>query len=205
MIFWLTLLIVLLAVLGLVAGLLSIPLEVKIDIDTLARQKARIRLSWLYGWVTFSPQATRPGPATVKPRPVEKKQKPSVTKPRQDGQFLLAMLQSDGFVRRIVKLVIDCIRVVEFRESRLYCRLGLGDPADTGQCLGLVAPLFVLLQQRLVPTAQLEPEFNEATLILRAGTRLRVIPLRYLLLLLQFFFSVELWRGVRSGLRAGKA
>lgn len=201
----LTLLFILLALLGLVAWLLSIPLELKIDIDTLARQKARIRLTWLYGWVTFSPQATKPGPAIVKPRPAKKQQKPHTTKPRQDGQFLLAMLHSDGFLRRIAKLAIDCIRIIDFREPRLYCRFGLGDPADTGRYLGVVAPLFILLQQRLIPTSRLEPDFNEEIFVLQAGTRVRLIPLRYLLLLLQFLLSSELWRGVRLGLKAGKA
>jgi hypothetical protein len=118
---------------------------------------------------------------------------------------MLAMLRSDGFVRRIVKLVTDCLRVIDFREPRLYCRFGLDSPADTGQCLGVVAPLFILLRQRLIPTAHLEPDFNEAVLIIQAGSRIRFVPLHYLLILLQFLFSPELWRGIRSGIKARNA
>lgn len=199
------LLLVLVVILGVIAWLLSVPLELKIEIDTLSTQKARFRLYWFYGLLTFSSEGPKPGPATAQLRPSAKKQKVPRAKPRQNGRFMLAMLKSDGFVRRIAKLLTDCLRIIDFREPRLYCRFGLDSPADTGQCLGVVAPLFILLRQRLIPTAHLEPDFNEAVLIIQAGSRIRVVPLHYVLILLQFLFSPELWRGIRSAIKARNA
>jgi hypothetical protein len=199
-----TLLIFVVALLVIIGWLLSVPLEIQIDIDSLSVKKARMRLYWLYGLVAFSPKGGKPGWSTERASPAKKEKNPPRPKQRQGGRFMLAMVNSKGFTGRMIKLAIDCLRVIDFRDSRLYCRFGLGNPADTGQCLGMITPLFILLHQSIIPAARLVPDFNEEVFIIRAGTRIRIIPLRYLFFLLQFLISPELWRGIRAGMEARK-
>lgn len=207
-----TLLIVLLVLFGITLWLLSVPLECDIQLETIARQKFRVQFAWMYGIIKYSPTGNvqrRTGKSATKVKKNKKKKTSSHQRNTGDSKkgsrFIGGMLKSEGFIKRVVILIKDCFHVIEFRDSRLFCRFGLNNPADTGQCMGIIGPIFSLLQQGPLPDTRFEPDFEQEIFIIDAGTRIRVVPIRYFSVFLLFFLSPVFWRGIRSGIKESKS
>jgi hypothetical protein len=186
-----------LAVLGLVGvtvWLLSVPLDLKVRVNSEQEKKITLQIAWFYGLLQLQPDAPRK-PGSVPPS------KPRIALRRhsnvdvQERHFIWAMFRSPGFLSRVLRFMVDVLRAIEFRDNAVFLRLGLLDPADTGQAAGVLGPMLMWL-----PNARFEPDFHNACLVLHADSTVRIVPLRFVKLALIFSFSPEVWRAVRGGI-----
>lgn len=65
---------------------------------------------------------------------------------------------------RIPMFILDMLGQFRFYRGTLRARVGLGDPADTGQLYGMLQPVLLLANQSRSVHLQIAPEFNKVQL-----------------------------------------
>jgi hypothetical protein len=163
----------------------AIPVDVKFSVRLHERFKARVVIAWMFGLVrlpmpskTGKPSLQEPSPKTRKGRPLYKGSRSMVT-----------MLRSEGFWPRLVRFASDILNVMQVRIFRLRVRLGLEDPADTGQIWAFVGPLTAMLAGARGTDIEIEPDFERAFLSVDGNAELRVVPIRVLVAVITFIGS----------------
>lgn len=189
-------LIILLVVLLLLA-LLAVPVSLDYRVSWQRKLEGRAVLQWLFGLVRVQllPCADRqPSPPQVPPA------EPSVEETKPGGEKFdpLPALRQKAFRQRLLRFARDLWCALHKRDLRLYLRVGLGDPADTGQLWALCGPLSGWLQTVEDASIELEPEFMDAVFEVDSSGRLSLIPLRLLYLALGLLVSPPFWRGLRQ-------
>jgi len=184
-------------VLGIVAAL-AIPVQLEVSAELTDRLRGQVRLRWWFAVFNLTPGATV---ARKKPAAAVTPAK-SAAAPRRSGRAAWAALRTRGLVPRALRLVRDLLCRIHVRRFRLRARYGLGDPADTGQLCGSLAPVLALASARGMDVRCL-PEFGDAVIIDGAcsGT-IAVRPLSVLALILAFLCSPPAWRAARAWRRA---
>ncbi len=202
-----SILIVLILFFLIVIWLLSVPIEINLTIDTNSTNKLQFRTKWLYGLVTFQSSKFKLGEQTnkgirktKKTRKYKKKQKPSNN--GNARRFILAMIKSKGFLKRIIQFISDCIKSIRFRDTQISVLVGLGDPADTGNIVAILAPIFLWLRLGPISNATFEADYYHLIFRFTASAKIRVIPLDYVRLIFCLLISPTLWRSVISGIVA---
>lgn len=185
--------------LGAIIWLLSVPFELRLKYDNQAGGKPEVNLRWLYGLVRVSPEDMQGKRAKPK-----KKKTDAAGKKRDKSGFKigLAVMRSQGMVARIQRFIMDCFRSFKVRDSRFMLRFGLGDPAETGEVLGLMAPLFLWMQYNVLPTSRLIPDFDQRIFHINIQTSITTSPLKFIWLGLGLLFSPVIWRGIRAASKA---
>ena len=102
---------------------------------------------------------------------------------------MVTMLRSEGFWPRLVRFASDILNVMQVRVFRLRVRLGLEDPADTGQIWAFVGPLTAILAGARGTDIEIEPDFERAFLSVDGNAELRVVPIRVLVVAVPFIGS----------------
>jgi len=187
--------------------LLSVPIDLNITIDTNSMQKLQFRTKWFYGLLTFQSskfeqeaKKNKRMRKTKKSHNVKKKRRSS--KNKNAGRFIFAMIKSEGFLKRIIQFIVDCIKLVRFRDTQISLLVGLDDPADTGNIVAILAPIFVWLRLGLIPKTTFEADYYQLIFRFSASTAIRIVPLDYVRLFFCLLFSPTLWRSVKSGIVA---
>lgn len=182
------------ALLALLALLLAVPLQLAFWLRQGEALSGRLTIGWLFGLVRVRVpigSLRSAGPAEgIRRRPQRQPQA------SRRGAVAWALLRDARFRRRAWRLVHDLVDAVHWRRFELRLRLGLGDPADTGQLWAGLGPLALLMAQRH-PQVRIEPDFAQAALGLRAVGQLWVMPLRVLWLGAGFALAA-------SSIRAGQ-
>jgi len=187
--------------LGLVLLLLAVPVDVEFRLEGIEPFTGEVGVRWLFGLVRFRIPVPRVGKPT--PRPEAKRKAARVrARPKARGRHrnVLAALRQAAFRRRVYRLVRDLVRAVHVHRLRLLMRLGLGDPADTGRLWAVVGPLNAVAQLRNAEL-RIEPEFMDPVLEFQADGRLRLVPLRFLILAIAFALSpptIRAWRTLKG-------
>lgn len=182
-------------VLGIVA-VLAIPVQLEVSAELTDRWRGHARLRWWFAVVNLGSRTTvakKPAPAVAKP-------KPTAARPGR-GQAALAVIRSPGFVTRVVRLGRDLVTRVHVRRFQMRARYGLGDPADTGQLCGTLAPLMAMASARGIDV-QCLPEFGDAVLDGACSGTIAVRPLSVLAVIIAFLSSPPAWRAARAWRRA---
>lgn len=109
---------------------------------------------------------------------------------------ILAAFRVAAFRQRIVKYVGDMWRAFHKDNLRLHVRVGLGDPADTGQLWAIVGPIAGLLATVQGAAIAIEPEFSDSTFELNTAGSIRLIPLQLFWLTTALLLSPSIWRGI---------
>lgn len=176
---------------GLVA-LLAIPIDVVFAVQRDERFEGRVTIGWLFGLarVPVGPPHARAKPKKAKPARVHR----GPHRPHK----VSAMLRSEGFLRRLVRLLRRLAGRIHVRRLRLYLRLGLDDPADTGQLWGVVGPLAWAAPVPTGADLAIEPEFTGATFQFNGEGAVRIVPIEILALLIAFALSPVTWRALRA-------
>jgi len=193
---------IMLAVLLVLLGVMTIPLGLDFQMNWRGRLQGDIHLIWLFGLVHLRlptesvPASSKSGPTGVKPRPQRKTKTKQKTNP-------LAVWRLRPFRRRIIRFVRDLWRAIHKRDLRLQLRIGLDDPADTGQLWALMGPLSAIAANSQAAEVSIEPDFMQSTLEFRSSGRIRLIPLQLLGLTLGLLLSPSFWRGMRQMKKAG--
>ncbi len=178
----LLLLALLAAVLVLVILALVLPLRVWVAFDTKAERYLAVRLQPFGRWGPIFPVTERRAKKKP-PRPKAPKEKKSRRRvPR--GRFTFAKVRD---------LLSGVIAAIHFEELRVDADFGLGDPADTGQAFGMLAP--IMYGTPGCADLQLRPVFDRACLSGQGHLRWRIRPATLLWPFVRFGWAV--WGPVR--------
>jgi hypothetical protein len=101
------------------------------------------------------------------------------------------------FRRRLVRYLRRLWQLIDKDDVRLRVRIGLDDPAATGQLWAVMGPLAALLAVPGSVVVSIEPDFVDQAFEVDSSGRLRVVPLQMLASTLALAFSPDLWRGLR--------
>lgn len=197
-----TALAVLAALLGLLVLLLAVPLELAFRCEGLEAFRGEVALGWLFGLVRLRTRLPRPGPSRAAALAPGKRKKRRERNRQAPHGNVMAVLRDAAFRRRVVRLLKDMFAALRVQPFRLYVRLGLGDPADTGRLWAILGPLNALAQNVRNAQLRLEPDFSEPELRFNAEGRLKIVPLRHLALVIAFALSpasLRAWRTLRGG------
>jgi hypothetical protein len=114
------------------------------------------------------------------------------------GSSPLALIRNRSFRQRIFRFVSDVWRALEKSNLTLRIRLGLGDPADTGQLWAFVGPVAGILANVEEASLEIEPDFMDEVFELDSSGTIRFIPLHMLFLALTLLLSPTVWQGIRK-------
>lgn len=187
-------------VLGLLVGLLAIPVTLRFDVFWDRTLQQDIRLLWAFGLldVRLAPEAAETGqPAAESATPARRKPRTKRAASKRKTNVLAGM-RLQRFRRRIVRFARDLWRAVQKRDLSLRVRVGLGDPADTGQLWALLGPLAGWLATLREAVITIEPEFYEPTLELETHGSIRIIPLQLVGIVVALALSPAVWQGIRA-------
>jgi len=178
----------------LLIALLAIPIELRFELSWPRASRQGLELQWAFGLVRLQIPAS--GTSEQKAR----RARPSSLgkKKRRKRANVFAVLRQSAFRRRIMRFIGDLWHALRKQDVRLRVRVGLGDPADTGQLWAIVGPVAGMLHNFKQASIRIEPEFRDATFELDGSGTLRVIPLQLLYLTLALFLSPPIWRGMRQ-------
>lgn len=195
---WLLLFVwVLLSILITLVVLLAVPLEWRFNVELDEDHRgADSHIRWLFGLVIIRTSNEPRSDSSEKPA------KPKKRKPKRNRQSLRRVLSVDGFVGRLLTLIRRIVSAIHIEQLSVQARLGLGDPADTGQLWGVIGPVTGLLSIPKATRINIEPDFFNEVLEFQSDGRLRVIPLRLIGLFLGFLLSFNTWRAFRA-IKAG--
>jgi len=181
--------------------LLALPLGVDFHVAWDESWQDDVRLRWAFGLVRTRLRLTgarKPAPAGESADQAAAPSDSGGGRRGGGGRGLLRAFRDEAFRRRLVRFLRDVRRAVDTEELRLRARIGLGDPADTGRLWALLGPLQGNLAALSQSRIEIDPDFVDATLVLDASGRVRVVPLRLLALGAGLFLSPPVWRGLRQ-------
>lgn len=175
-------------------ALLAVPVKLNYDLSWRQKLRGEARLEWLFGLVrvrlepprdkTSAPES-KTSEGTARTKPARKKSKP------------LAALRQKPFRQRTLRFGRDIWRAFRKRDLYLRIRVGLGDPAETGQLWALCGPLSGWLANIEGASVALEPEFVDAVFELDSSGKISVVPLQLIYLMLGLLCSPPFWRGIK--------
>lgn len=170
--------------LGLIV-VLAIPIELAFTLQREERLQTRVTLGWLFGLVKI--------PLSVEGEKADSAAPPAPKKPRHTQSrrklHMGAMLLSQGFVARVIRLLRRLKASIHIRQLRLQILLGLDDPADTGQLWGIVGPLALTIPVPAGADVAIQPEFTGATFQVDGEGVIRIVPIEIIGTILVFTFS----------------
>ena len=174
---------ILIALLVGVVVLLAIPVDITFTLQSEKDLQARLTIGWLFGLlrIPVHPEDGESGPAASSQQTGRKRDR--------RGLHPGAMLLSQGFLARLIRLLRrlkDCIHI---RSLRLHLLLGLDDPADTGRLWGMLGPLTLAHPAPAVTDLVIQPEFTGAAFQIDGAGVVRILPIEVLGTLLAFALS----------------
>ena len=117
---------------------------------------------------------------------------------------VLAAIRLKPFRQRIVRFIGDIWLAIHKKNVSLRVRVGLGDPADTGQLWAIVGPIAGLLTTVQGAAIAIEPEFSDSTFELNTAGSIRVIPLQLILVTIALLLSPSIWQGIVQMQKGGR-
>lgn len=183
-------------------ALLAVPVTLLFRLSFQQTFESDIKLFWLFGLVRVRLTPDQSQSCPVEDEKVARKVGKSKRAPRKkksDKQTnVFAAIRQKGFRRRIFRFIRDVWRAVHKTDIRLRVRIGLGDPADTGQLWALVGPITGILSNVKEASIDIVPEFIDATLELDSSGSIRIFPLQLIFLVVGLLLSPPIWRGLRQ-------
>ena len=196
-------------------ALLAAPVDLAFRLERAAPLAGEVTVRWLLGLVRVRvpiPAAPKaPGraggeaqgerPAEVETRPeggTEAARRRARREARRRPGRIVDVLRQEAFRERAWRLGRDLARAVRVRRLRLWLRLGLDDPADTGLLWAVMGPLGAVALGLRGAEVRIEPEFAEAAREFQAEGRILIVPLQVLALAAAFALSPPSMRAWRT-------
>jgi hypothetical protein len=180
-------LIFLVSLLLIIFAVMAIPVDLNFTLQREDTFQGRASIGWLFGLVRI-PLQPRDKKAR-QPKKPQKKKKAERRRSRRDGLHVSAMLRSQGFLSRLIRLLRRLRGCIHIRQLRLQVLMGLDDPADTGQLWGIVGPLTLALPVPAGANVAIQPEFTGATFQVDGEGSIRIVPIEIIGTLIAFAFS----------------
>ena len=184
--------------------MLAIPVNLVFTLKRDGAWQGRIVIYWLFGLTrtTIRPGRKRRERRLKRRRSLKKSLVPAgrqLVKRRRD---VYSMLRSEGFVRQLIYLLRDLLRLLKPRRFRLQCHMGLDDPADTGRMMGMLAPLQAFIRkisfgQNSNIDIRVIPHFSGPRFKGHCCASVQFVPLRLIGLFLSFLFSPPVIRAAK--------
>lgn len=184
-----------LCLVGLVV-LLAVPVTLSYSLSRRQALVGNVRLRWMFGLVRLELPLTQSGSTASKRRTGARRKRQDDSTGR--GSNVMAAIRQRAFRQRVVRFIGDAWGAVQTQGLRLRIRIGLGDPADTGQLWAVMGPVSGMLATVQNATIEIEPEFIDAVFELDSTGNVRVVPLRMIYLVLGLLASPSFWQGVRK-------
>lgn len=165
---------------------LSIPVDMALELELRDEMRTRVRVGWLFGLVWKEIRAR-------KKRPAEEEKKK-----RRDIRPFITLIRTRGMPGRLAKLARQVLRRLHMRQLEGDVRLGLDDPADTGVVCSFAWPALAYLNSFRPLSVRFEPCFSEPLLELTMHGTMRVYPVEMAGPLLSFAVSPAFLRAIRS-------
>lgn len=191
------------AFLLLLVALLAIPVTLTFKVSWRGVFQNDIELRWPLGLVRVripSRQRKAPYPAREETQQVIGR----LGRSSRKKQNFFVIVQRKQFRRRIIRFVNDLWHAVHKKNVSLRIRIGLGDPADTGQLWGIFGPISGMLANVEEASVEIEPEFLDTTFELDSSGNVRIIPLQMIYLTVALLLSPPVWQGIRQIRAAGQ-
>lgn len=179
-------------------ALLAMPLTLLFRVDWPERRNNDVRVVWAFGLVNVrvSESEDDEDDDDSEPEPDEDDDQADDDDARSHRKPLAA-IRYRPFRRRVFRFVRELWRAARKEDVFLNVRLGLGDPAETGQLWAWLGPLSAFLMYAGDARVNLVPDFRFQRFDVDTGGRIRVIPLQIIGLALGLAVSPAFWRGLR--------
>jgi hypothetical protein len=177
-------------------ALLAVPVSLTFRMSWQQGFQGDVQLFWLFGLVRMRLPA--PEPASLKQESEIRAQIACrLGRPSREKHSVFAMVRQKSFRRRITRFLRDVWHAIHKSNVSLNARIGLGDPADTGQLWAVVGPVAGILSNDRGVTVGIVPNFVEETFEVDGSGNIRLIPLQMIGLALGLLLSPSLWRGLK--------
>jgi hypothetical protein len=181
-----------LAIVGGVVLVLAMPVRLTV---TGHGTRFRVRVQALLGLVSKELEGHgRP----TKPKPAPKPRRRA--EPGRAARRFWAIARSRGLWPRVQRFLARIWASLRIRELSGVARVGLVDPAETGQLWAVLGPLALLLARRF-PDFALQPSFADEPLDVDLHARLVVVPLEILGVTLAFLLGPTMLRTAAAAWR----
>ena len=182
-------------ILVLIIALLLIPLSMNFSLITTESMQCYMRFNWLFGMLKFQSQLPKK-PQTQLSAEVKPKKHPDKNKPNHAINRSLTLFSHSRFRRHIINFVKRILRATHAKNLYLKLRIGLYDPADTGQLWAIMGPISGLLTNLKNIQIELEPDFIDSVMEIEGHGHFRIIPLQLIALIIVFLLSpttIQAW------------
>ena len=165
----------------LVVALLAIPVSVTYDVSTRTDRSNDVNVVWAFGLLRIRVPSGDTAPSDAEQDEPSDDREDRLS---ERGRHVFAAIRQTAFRRRLLRFVGDLWRAIQKDDVRLNVRLGLGDPADTGQFWAFVGPVAGMLTCTEGAAVSIVPDFFDATLEAESRGRIRLVPLHIIYLAL---------------------
>ena len=118
------------------------------------------------------------------------------------SRIALEILRTEGFLRNLGHLLRDLFGVIQVHSLRVDLVVGLSDPAETGEAVGLLSAVLTPLEALTPLRARITPSFAEERLAGSTEGRLRIVPIKIFPPIIRFVLSPPTWRAGWRAIRA---
>lgn len=191
-----------LIILFLLVALLAVPVVLTFRITWPQEEERELELQWAFGLVRVqipvsAPTATSSELEEVADQIEQAEEKPESKKKKRQNNFF-AVIRQKPFRQRIFRYIRDLWHAIQKRGMSLRLRIGLDDPADTGQLWALMGPVAGILASSREVSFVIEPEFQEETFEFDSSGSIKFVPMQILVLTLTMLCSPAVWRGLKQ-------
>ena len=174
--------------------LLALPIKISFQVSRYQVFQGHIKLRWFFGLVRvrFNPFQVK----TESTEPTSKTKKTRQKKPGKKKTGVISVIRQRAFRQRVIRFLRRFWYAIHKDDMKLWLRLGLGDPAATGQLWAVVGPASGLLACNREIQVTIEPDFLDSTFELDSHGTVQFVPLRLIGLLAGLLLSPTVWRGV---------
>lgn len=173
--------------------LFALPLTITFNLLWERSLSGSLRIGWANNLVhTTIPLGSDTGGGDKrKPKGKDKRKKK-----RHNRLSVKTLLRNKPFRKRILGYLRDTWGAIEQRDLKLFMRIGLDDPADTGELWALLGPLSAILFTHRNSQISLQPDFLDQAFELQSSGTIRIVPLQHLYLTTRLLASPTIWSGI---------
>ena len=182
--------------------LLAIPVTLTFQVYWQQVVKGDIELQWAFGLVRVRLPASRLSGPSSEEEPEQTID--HVERPTRKKQRIFAVVRRKEFRQRIIRFICDVWHAVHKENLTLGVRIGLGDPADTGQLWAFLGPVAGILADVQETSIMIEPDFVDTTFVLDSSGSIRIIPMQMIYLAIALLLSPPVWKGIHQMRAVGR-
>lgn len=179
----------------LLIALLAIPVTLNVQVSKMRKYQSHYEVCWFYNHIQISIPANKSERSEIrthKSKPDKSPSKSQTSAKARSSAFLFI-----GDVRQcLIVYTRSLIKSLRFANLYLHARIGLGDPADTGQLWSVGWLVSAVLAKLKQATIHIEPDFLDHTLTLEGQTDMQLVPLQILCVTARLLLSIPILKAI---------